>query len=254
MGVPVFRRALFVLLLIVGLIGSGNAQSTYDGDCKSDSEHQLSHDMRWMGSGVILAPRRAIKLSNLKWEIPVVAATSLLVNYGDTPASRAIDNTHAENAANTFSNIGEYSELGLAGGLYAFGCIKHQEGMRAAGLQALEAAGTASAIDGLVKIMSNRVRPDRFKSQGNFWDAGGRSFASGHAAMSFAVASVLAKHTDSKWKKIALYGAAGAVAFARFPAKKHFLSDILVGSTIGYVTGTYFTDAPPMTPHTAAGP
>lgn len=248
------RRALFVLFLTFGLVGSGVAQSTYDGSCKGDTAHQLSHDMRWMGSGVILSPRRAIKLSNLKWEIPVVAATALLVNYGDTPASRAIDNTHVEHAANTFSDIGQFSELGLAGGLYAFGCIKQREGMRAAGLQAMEAAGTALAIDGLVKVMSNRVRPDRFKSQGNFWDAGGRSFASGHAAMSFAVASVLAKHTDSKWKKIALYGAAGAVAFSRFPAKKHFLSDILVGSTIGYVTGTYFTAAPPMTPRTANGP
>jgi hypothetical protein len=246
----VSKRALFVCFLIFGLISSGAAQSTYDGTCKGDTEHQLSHDMRWMGSGVILAPRRAIKLSNLRWEIPVLAATVLLVNYGDTPSSRAIDNTHVENAANTFSNIGQYSELGLAGGLYAFGCIQHHEAKRAAGLQALEAAGSALAIDGLVKIMSNRVRPDRFKSQGNFWDAGGRSFASGHAALSFAVASVLAKHTDSKWKKVALYGAAGAIAFSRFPAKKHFLSDILVGSTIGYVTGTYFTDAPPMTPHT----
>jgi len=57
--------------------------------------------------------------------------------------------------------------------------------------------------------------------------------------MSFAVASVLAHHTNRRWKKIALYGLAGAISFARFPAKKHFLSDIMVGSAIGYVTGTY---------------
>lgn len=110
------------------------------------------------------------------------------------------------------------------------------------------------AIDSAFKVVSNRVRPDRFRAQGNFWDAGGRSFASGHAAISFAVASVLAKHTNNRWKKIALYGLAGAVSFARFPAKKHFLSDILVGSTIGYVTGTYINDAPPMQLHTATAP
>lgn len=238
-------RTALVLVLLFGLLGVAPAQTLYR-DCKSTTGHEVSHDMRWMGSGILLGPRRAVKLSNIKWELPVVAATAFMVNVADTPASRQIDDVHVENAANTFSNIGLYSELGLAGTVFAFGCAEHRENMRAAGLQAMEAAVSALAIDSLVKVASNRVRPDRLKSQGNFWDAGGRSFASGHAAMSFAVASVLAKHTDKRWKKIALYGLAGAVSFARFPAKKHFLSDILVGSTIGYVTGTYIYAAPPM--------
>ena len=242
------------MILVIGLAVSSGAQNLPSDDCKSMTGHEASHDMRWMGSGVILAPRRAVKLSNLKWELPVLAATFVMVNFGDTPASRQINNLHMENVANTFSNVGLYSELGLAGGLYAVGCAKHRSNMRLAGQEALEAAGSALAIDSVFKIVSNRVRPDRFQAQGNFWDAGGRSFASGHAAMSFAVASVLAKHTDSRWKKVALYGLAGAVSFARFPAKKHFLSDILVGSAIGYVTGTYMNDAPPMQLHTATGP
>ena len=248
-----FRRVALLLLLTLGL-GSASAQTNPVGGCSSMTGHQASHDMRWMGSGVLLSPRRAFKLSNLKWELPVLAGAFVTVNYVDTPASRQINNVHMENVANTFSNIGLYSELGLAGGMYAFGCAEHRENLRSAGQEALEAAGSALAIDSLVKVASNRVRPDRFKAQGNFWDAGGRSFASGHAAMSFAVASVLAKHTDKRWKKIALYGLAGAVSFARFPAKKHFLSDIMVGSTIGYVTGTFMNDAPPMQLHTAYGP
>lgn len=246
-------RAAIVLVLSFGLLGSSSAQTLYR-DCKSTTGHQVSHDMRWMGSGILLAPRRAVKLSNIKWELPVLAATAVMVNVIDTPASRQIDNVHVENIANTFSNIGLYSELGLAGTVFAFGCAGHRENMREAGLEAMEAAGSALAIDSVFKVASNRVRPDRLKSNGNFWDAGGRSFASGHAAMSFAVASVLAKHTDSRWKKVALYGLAGAVSFARFPAKKHFLSDILVGSTIGYVTGTYIYAAPPMQVHTATNP
>ena len=244
-------RIALILLLIPGVSSGQAAPST---GCAAATGHQLSHEMRWMGSGILLSPRRAAKVSNLKWEIPAVAGIAVMVNFVDTPASRKIDNIHLENAANTFSNIGEYSELGLAAALYGFGCTEHRNYMRSAGQQALEAAGSALAIDGVVKVLSNRVRPDRFKAQGNFWDAGGRSFASGHAAVSFAVASVLAKHTDSRWKKIALYGLAGAVSFARFPAKKHFLSDIFVGSAIGYVTGTYIYAAPPMNSPTATGP
>ena len=245
-------RAALVVLLSFGLLGSSPAQTLYH-DCKSTTEHEASHDMRWMGSGILLAPRRAVKLSNLKWELPVLAATAVMVNVADTPASRQIDNVHVEHAANTFSNIGLYSELGLAGTVFAVGCKEHRENMREAGFEAMEAAGSALAIDSLMKVAFNRARPNRFKGEGNFW-SGGRSFASGHAAMSFAVASVLAKHTDSRWKKIALYGLAGAVSFARFPAKQHFLSDIMVGSTIGYVTGTYIYAAPPMQVHTANNP
>ncbi len=243
------KRAALALVLSLG-VGSATAQM----DCKSATGHELSHDMRWMGSGVLLSPRRAVKLSNLKWELPALAGTAVMVNVVDTPASRQINDTHMEHVANTFSNVGLYSELGLAGGVYALGCAEHRDNLRTAGLEAMEAAGSALAIDSLVKVASNRVRPDRFRSQGNFWDAGGRSFASGHAAISFAVASVLAKHTDNRWKKIALYGLAGAVSFARFPAKKHFLSDIFVGSAIGYVTGTYINAAPPMNVPTANGP
>lgn len=243
--------ASFLTLLFV-LVGSSAAQLPADMGCKAATGHQLSHDMRWMGKGIVLAPKHAIKPSNLLWELPVVAGTALMVNYGDNPTSRTINNTHEETAANRFGNIGLYSEWGLAGALFAAGCATHRDNFRSAGLQALEAGGTAMAIDGMVKVISNRVRPNATNSNGNFWDAGGRSFASGHAAASFAIASVLAKHTNSKWKKFALYGAASAIAFSRFPAKQHFLSDIIVGSTIGYVVGTYMTDSPPM--HVSSAP
>ena len=241
-----------LLVFVFVLVGSAVAQTGGDSGCKSVSGHQLSHDMRWMGKGIVLAPKHAIKPSNLKWEIPVVAATAFMVNVGDNPTSRTINDTHEEQVSNRFGDVGLYSEWGLAGALFAAGCATHRDSIRSAGLQALEAGGTAMALDGMVKVLSNRVRPNANKSNGNFWDAGGRSFASGHAAASFAIASVLAKHTRSKWKKFALYGAAGAIAFSRFPAKQHFLSDIIVGSTLGYVVGTYMTDSPPM--HLSSAP
>ncbi len=250
------RRAnlLLAVAFMIASVGIVSAQKVYDGGCKRGTTHQFSGDMQWMASGVVLAPRRLIKPSNLKWEIPVLAATAVMVNVADTPASRQINNLRLERDANTFSNIGVASEWGLGGTLYALGCAKGNASERSTGLQALEAGAAATGINALVKIASNRVRPDRFRSQGNFWDAGGRSFASGHAAMSFALATVMARHAHKRWEKIALYGLAGAVSFSRFAAKKHFLSDIMVGSTIGYVTGTFLTDSPPQHSTTASGP
>lgn len=110
MNVP---KCVTVALVVIVSIGSVSAQSAPVGGCKSMTGHEASHDMRWMGSGILLAPRRAIKLSNLKWELPVLAATVVMVNVADTPASRQINNVHAENVANTFSNIGLYSELAV---------------------------------------------------------------------------------------------------------------------------------------------
>jgi membrane-associated phospholipid phosphatase len=42
-----------------------------------------------------------------------------------------------------------------------------------------------------------------------------------------------------KWGAYAL---ATGVSLSRYPAKKHFTSDILVGATLGYVTGTYMAN------------
>jgi membrane-associated phospholipid phosphatase len=242
-----------MLALVLTLATLGQAQQPPD-NCKAATVREFSHDMRRMGSGVLLAPKHAIQPGNLKWEIPAVAATVLMVNYGDTPASRQIQNTHVENAANRFSNVGLWTAWGLGGAIYAMGCAKHQNTKRSVGLQALEAGLSAAAIDSLVKYASNRVRPDRLNSQGNFWGAGGRSFASGHAATSFGIATALAHHTQTRWKKIALYGLAGAVSFARFPAKKHFLTDIFVGSAIGYIVGDYMADSPPVQVQPASNP
>ncbi len=37
------------------------------------------------------------------------------------------------------------------------------------------------------------------------------------------------------------YGLATGVILARIGGKKHFVSDVLVGATLGYVTGTYLS-------------
>ena len=67
--------------------------------------------------------------------------------------------------------------------------------------------------------------------------------SSGHTAGSFAFASVIAhRYPHNKWAKWGAYGLAAAVSGSRFPAHKHYASDILVGATLGYVTGAYMAN------------
>ncbi|MGB9104092.1 MAG: capsule assembly Wzi family protein, partial [Terriglobales bacterium] len=71
---------------------------------------------------------------------------------------------------------------------------------------------------------------------GNFW-AKGDSFPSEHAAAAWSVATVFAHEYPGPLTKLFAYGGAAAISAARVTADKHFASDALVGSAIGYFIG-----------------
>ena len=238
-----WSRARFAALLFgCALTGISAAQTqSASTHCASDTGHEIGHDIAWFGHGLESAPRSVLKLRNLEWELPVAASTAALIAWADAPASRQIQSRSLENNASRASNIGVGLELGTAALTYGLGCFQGKEGARQTGLLALEAAGAASAMTWAVQRGVNRQRPFQGSGAGEFWE-GGTSFASGHAAASFGFASVVAhRYPHRAWIKWGAYAAAAAVSLARYPAKQHFLSDILVGSTIGYVTGTYLS-------------
>jgi hypothetical protein len=75
--------------------------------------------------------------------------------------------------------------------------------------------------------------------RGDFF-RGGTSFPSGHAIHAWSVATVIAnEYSDHRSTQVAAYGIATVVSLARFTGEKHFLSDILVGSVLGYGIGRY---------------
>lgn len=139
-------------------------------------------------------------------------------------------------------NNGLGIELGAAGLMYVVGCTGHSSSYAAnTGFTALEAVGAANVITYGLKVATNRQYAYHIDPHGEFWE-GGRSFPSGHAASSFAFASVVAhRYPHNFWLKWGAYGLATGVSLARVAGKKHFASDILVGGTLGYLTGTYLS-------------
>ena len=127
--------------------------------------------------------------------------------------------------------------------MYAIGCSGHRSPSAAsAGFTALEAMGAANLINLGVKAATNRQYPYQKNSRGEFWE-GGKSFPSGHAAASFAFAAVLAhRYPHKRWLKWSAYGLATGVSLSRLAGKRHFPSDMLIGATLGYITGTYLAD------------
>ncbi len=210
-----------------------------DGGCRQIA-WQLPHAASTFGHGLATAPRNAIRPANLKWELPIAAATGLLIATSDTHINNHIQSPSFVQDSARGSNIGLGIELGAAGLMYLGGCVGHRSSYAAnTGFTALEAMGAANLMTFGIKAAANRQYAYHANSQGEFWE-GGRSFPSGHAATSFAFASVIAhRYPHNIWIKLGAYGLATGVSFARVGGKRHFASDILVGGTIGYVTGTY---------------
>lgn len=65
---------------------------------------------------------------------------------------------------------------------------------------------------------------------------GHNSFPSGHTAAFFALATLLALHTRSRWLQLVYILTAFAVGYSRIYLGHHFLEDVLTGSVIGVCT------------------
>src|SRR5260370_1425260 len=94
------------------------------------------------------------------------------------------------------------------------------------------------ALNSLVAVESfkyslGRERPYQGDGSGPYFQSGGTSFPSEHAAAAWSVAGVIAHEYPGPFTKIMAYGLASLVSVSRVKAHQHFPSDVVVGSVIG---------------------
>lgn len=235
-------RSASIIILCCLCISPARAQSTPSGCGISSTTHQVFGHAGPLLRAIEHAPRNAIRPENLKWELPIAAATGVLIAEGDQPAADRIQGKSIQHLARLWSNVGLGTEIGAGFATWGIGCIERKSSWRDNGLTALTAMGAAGTLDLALKLAFDREFPYKPGSHGDFW-GGGRSFPSGHAATSFAFAAAIAhRYPHNPWVKWGVYGLATGVALSRYPGKRHYLSDILVGSTLGYVTGVYVAE------------
>jgi hypothetical protein len=97
----------------------------------------------------------------------------------------------------------------------------------------------------LLKTVTSRTRPSggtqgsgRFFSYNPPKGEDNRSFPSGHAMGSFALATVFAhQYPEKRWVSWVFYGAAGLIGVSRITLGRHYPSDVLVGAILGNSIG-----------------
>src|SRR6516225_6730138 len=178
------------------------------------------------------SPRR-FRFSDTEWLVPFSGLTAGLF-VTDREFSRHLSqNPTTISHYKSLSNAGLAALVGGAGGMWVMGHVSHNEHWSETGFLAGEAALNSLVAVEPFKYMLRRARPYQGDGSGSFFQSGGTSFPSEHAAAAWSVAGVIAHEYPGPVTKIMAYGLASLVDFSRVRAHQHFPSDVLVGSMIG---------------------
>jgi membrane-associated phospholipid phosphatase len=174
-----------------------------------------------------------LRFSDTEWLVPLSGITAGLFVTDREFSKHLSQNPTTIRHYKTLSNAGVAALVGGAGGMWVLGHAKHNEHWSETSFLAGEAAlNSLVAVEGL-KYSLRRERPFQGDGSGSFFQSGGTSFPSEHAAAAWSVAGVIAHEYPGPLTKIMAYGLASLVSISRVKSRQHFPSDVLVGSVIG---------------------
>jgi membrane-associated phospholipid phosphatase len=150
----------------------------------------------------------------------------------DNVHSAVVGNSTAENFFKPGAVLGSLPMLlGSASIVYVVGRVKDEPKVSHVGMDLIQAIAMSEIITESLKYATRRERPDQ---------SGATSFPSGHAADTFAFATALERHLGWRYA-VPAYILASYVATSRLPANRHWLSDVVFGSTVGIIAGRTVT-------------
>lgn len=242
-------------ILIILMVGSVRAQSTPpisadESSSSTDSNQKTisvkpSPEKQFIKN--ILRDQKAIWTSpfhidgnDAKWLVPMTLGTVALIATDHETAENVSDNVTRLSVSRWVSRGGvSYTTGGLAAGFYLVGRLSDNAKARETGLIGAEAIIDGIIVGGVLKIATQRPRPLNDNGSGHFF-RGGYSFPSGHSIGAWAMATVIAnEYHNHKIVQIGAYSLASLISVSRFTGRNHYISDIVVGSAIGYGIGRY---------------
>ncbi|MEO5893660.1 MAG: phosphatase PAP2 family protein [Ferruginibacter sp.] len=161
------------------------------------------------------------------------------------------NNPWSSSYSKAVSDIGGSFEIVPLAAIAATGFITKNEKLKTTTALAVQSYTTTSVWTYVLKAAFGRQRPSNFDPNsalnrptfnGPFYEftkGDNGAFPSGHAALAFAAATVYAKeYKNIPAIPIISYTLAGLITFSRITQNKHWATDLIAGSLLGFASGT----------------
>jgi membrane-associated phospholipid phosphatase len=134
-------------------------------------------------------------------------------------------------AVEPIGNMGVTNKYWFAG--LALGHATGWDPLREITGEVLESHLLAGGIRNLGEIAIGRARPFEGKGARHFDPGDGTAMPSGHASVSFELATIASHHARHPAVTVASYGLATSIALQRLDSSAHWPSDVFVGALVG---------------------
>ncbi len=232
------------VFILLGILFFSPSQNILIAETFSDDEDKLGKEsLLNFGNDFV-----DVLASPKKWKggdflsLSAVLGAGLLLYSVDQDIQQWAQDHRSSSSEDIFKTIGQLGNgvvlIGLMAALYVSGEVSDNNSLRKTALLSLESCLTTGIIVSGLKSVVVRARPWTGESSHSFHPFSTRSrfasFPSGHASTAFAMATVIADQSKKAYIDILAYSLATMAAFSRVHLDKHWASDILVGSAIGY--------------------
>ena len=207
-----------------------SAEESEDVSFRSLPRHLFTDQINIWSSPARIQPQDA------NWLVPlgILVGSSIA---SDRWVPRTLDLSHSTN--NRFDQLSTLGLGGMAaasGGMYLLGKMRHDDYQSKAGFLAGEAMIDSFAVGEALKFTFGRERPGTGSGRNKFFQ-GGTSFPSGHSILAWSAAGALTEAYPGWGSKMLFFGGATAISLSRVLANQHAPSDVIIGSTLGYLIG-----------------
>jgi membrane-associated phospholipid phosphatase len=174
-----------------------------------------------------------LRISDANWLVPVGGFAAGLFATDRDVSTHLSNDPDTMSHYKTMSTAGVAALVGTAGAMWLLSYPAHREHWRETGFLAGEAAINSTLAVEALKYTFRRQRPYQGDGSGTFFQSGGTSFPSEHAAAAWAVAGVIAHEYPGWLPKITAYGLASLVSYSRIRGRQHFPADVFIGQVMG---------------------
>jgi membrane-associated phospholipid phosphatase len=191
--------------------------------------------------GMIWSSPASIRTRDLEWLLPLSAAEGVAFKTSRYTMTNVVSHDSSFNkAAINTSNVLVDGWMAAPIAIWGYGHAAQDYHATETGILAAESILDGLVVQQILKWTFRRERPSVDDARGRFFRHGvgsNSSFPSSHSLLSWCASSAIAAETHSHWAHAGLYAGSGSVALMRVFGQKHFPSDVLAGSSLGWLIG-----------------